>query len=367
MSSDNTSLEIKSFLRKNVSLQSVAFYLGVMTIIIVVSFLASFWWMRSQWFEAVTYSPGPMAPVLFGIILYFKFKRSKKSFRITNELKWFGAVLGFAAAVFYIGSEVLNNVAIAAALARIAFVFLFIVVTGVLFYTSWVIKNETAAQDPAASSKLELLFGWIFIIMSLGVHFLAVRGDLPRLSIMAYLGLMIGLIMTIFGWKTATHMLFPVLFLLFMVPWSFVDDYLGGPLRIFATGASVGIMNAFGMGVERVGTVMSVGGMTFSVEAACSGLKSLMALSALGATFAFATQPTVFRRYFVAFCAIPIAIAANVLRLIGVAVCASFFGQDIAMTVFHDNAAIFLYIIATLLLFSVDKLFKVQWLKIEDW
>ena len=63
------------------------------------------------------------------------------------------------------------------------------------------------------------------------------------------------------------------------------------------------IMNAFGMGVEQVGTTMSIGDLKFSVEAACSGLKSLMALSALGATFAFATQPTVFRKYFVALCA----------------------------------------------------------------
>ena len=367
MSANNSGSAVRSFIKENVTLDSPVFYLGLLTIIIVTSFFAPFWWMPSQWFEAESYSPGPMAPILFGFILFFKLKRTRKSFKITKELKILGGVVGGLAAIFYVGYELIKDAPLALFAARIAFQLLLVVVTGVLFYTAWVVKNEVLSNEVPIAPKLTTVAGWAFIIVSLGVHFLAIRGDLPRLSVMAYLGLMIGLVMVIFGSKTAFHILFPVLFLLFMVPWSFIDDYLGGPLRIFATSTSVGIMNAFGMGIERVGTTMSIGEMKFSVEAACSGLKSLMALSALGATFAFATQPTVFRKYFVAVCALPIAIAANVVRLIGVAVFAKFFGQKIAMTVFHDNAAIFLYIVAILLLFSVDKLFKVQWLKIEDW
>jgi exosortase len=367
MSTNNSAFDVKRLVKENVSLNSPAFYLGLMTIIIVASFLGPFWWMPSQWFQAASFSPGPMAPILFGFILFFKLKRSKKAFKITKELKVFGGIVGGLAAIFYFGYEVIKDVPLMLVGARIAFLLLFLVVTGVLFYTAWVVKNEVLSKDLPTAPRLTAVMGWFFVVVSLAVHFLAIRGDLPRLSIMAYLGLMIGLVMVIFGFKTAFHILFPVLFLLFMVPWSFIDDYLGGPLRIIATTSAVGIMNAFGMGVEQTGTTMSIDGMQFSVEAACSGLKSLMALSALGATFAFTTQPTVFRKYFVAVCAFPIAIAANVFRLIGVAVFAKIFDQKIAMTVFHDNAAIFLYIVAILLLFSVDKLFKVQWLKIEDW
>lgn len=367
MNEQNSKTTFKNLVKTAVSPNKPSFYFGLMIAVIVTSFFMAFWWMPSLWFVPDSYSPGPMAPIMLGFILFFKCKRVKKKVPITPILKGLGIVIGISMAIFMFGWKNPDKLPLNSVVVPAAFCLLFVIITGLFFHVSAIVNRELSLSDKGSSKKLAGLFGWAMVVFSLLVHFLATRGDLPRLSIMSYMGVMTGLIMVIFGWQTTKHMLFPILFLLFMVPWSFIDDYLGGPLRIFATTTAVGTMKIFGMGVTKVGTTMSIGDMNFSVSAACSGLRSLMALSALGATFAFVTQPTTARKYFVALSAIPIAILANVMRLIGVAIFAILFGQKAAMTIFHDNAAIFLYIIATLLLFSVDKLFKVQWLKIEDW
>ncbi len=368
MSNHSTATNFNQYRGKHLSLKSPVPYFGIIALIIVISFFEPFWWMRKAWFLVESYSPGPMTPVLLGMILYFKLKSINKSFRISpKKLKLYGPILGILVLVGYFGAEHPKYIPLDPVLVPVAYGILFFGLTAALFYIAFVISAAPGTADTPAAKKLCGVAGGFIIVTALALHFLTMRGDLPRMSIMAYIGLMIGLIMNIFGWKTTKQMLFPLLFLLFMVPWGFIDDYIGGPLRAFATPVAVAIMKVIGLPVERTGTQFSVGDMAFSVEAACSGLKSLMALSALGATFAFITQPTLFRKFFVALCALPIAMTANILRLVGVGVTAQFFGQEIAMKIFHDNAAMFLYIVAILLLFSVDKLFKVKWLKIENW
>ena len=125
----------------------------------------------------------------------------------------------------------------------------------------------------------------------------------------------------------------------------------------------IGALN--GMEVIQTGTKFLINGDPFDVAPACSGLRSLVALSAIGSAYAFITQPTILRKWLLGLCSIPIAVVTNVIRLVLVGVTCHYFNSKSALWV-HDNA-IFLYILAILFLFSLDKIFdkaaKSKWLK----
>jgi exosortase len=130
-----------------------------------------------------------------------------------------------------------------------------------------------------------------------------------------------------------------------------------------------------GMEVVRKGTQFTINGNPFDVAPACSGLRSLVALSAIGAAYAFITQPGVLRKWLLGICAVPIALITNMVRLVMVGITCHFFGPKAAMHV-HDSS-IFLYILAILFLFSLDRIFsrvwrsewiraRLRWLKTRD-
>ena len=106
MSNIATQSDTKTFFQNTLSLERETLYFGIMTIILVASFFNSFWWMPPQWLVENAYSPGPMAPVLFGIIIFFKFKQLDKKFKIPMDtIKFLGIPVIAFAAIFFFGTE----------------------------------------------------------------------------------------------------------------------------------------------------------------------------------------------------------------------------------------------------------------------
>ena len=334
--------------------------------VIVTSFYKSFFWMLKQWFAAEQYSPGPLIPLMGIIILWHKLKKLKNRPKFSKDkLKIGGVIVVVLAATVYLCTQFMEENDFSRLIIKFSYAVLFLGLTFLLLYCAIMIMRDDENHMEEAKKLSNNIIGAVFISLALIVHFFAQRGDLPRMSIIAYLGLLFGLTWFFCGKQTAADMLFPLAFLLFMTPLEFLDDFVGGPLRILATRLSTFVMKMIGLSVSFVrGTVFGIKDMQFGVEEACSGLRSLIALSAIGATFAYVTQPTVARKYFIGLCALPIAVMTNVIRLVFVGIGAQFFGEKTAMAV-HDNSIV-LYVLAILLLFSLDRLFRIEWLKIEN-
>ena len=66
----------------------------------------------------------------------------------------------------------------------------------------------------------------------------------------------------------------------------------------------------------------------YNVEAACSGLRSLTTMLALGSVFAFTSFQEHWKRGILVFSAIPFAILGNVLRLLTIIIAAEAAGQE---------------------------------------
>jgi exosortase len=97
---------------------------------------------------------------------------------------------------------------------------------------------------------------------------------------------------------------------------------------------------------------------------ACSGLRSLISLSALSAAMAYLTQRTILSGVILFLAAVPIAIGANVLRLSMTAVLASLYGEQVAQGFLHQFSGLVVFAFALICLFFIGGLLR--WLSRKE-
>ncbi len=215
--------------------------------------------------------------------------------------------------------------------------------------------------------------GWLglaLVIASCLLHVAAYRAQQPRLSLVAYCGLLFSLPWFICGWQTARHLLFPVGYLLLAVV-SYYLIALTFPLRLVSSAISVTLLNGIGIGAVRRGTVIysaAAGGFVFDVADPCSGLRSVVVLTALAAPFAYFTQSGLVRRCVLFALSVPLAVLSNSLRIVTIGIVAEVWGMALAKRIWHDFSGYLLFIIAALLLTAVGALLKLDYKgRIKSW
>lgn len=213
-------------------------------------------------------------------------------------------------------------------------------------YVLWTKRTElSAALRDSCFSWLGLLLSIPFLCLSL----LGTRGVQLRLEQLGFIGLCFTVPWTFFGWRMAKLFLFPAAYLLFCIPLATFLDFVTIQLRYLAGATSLAVLNGIGLEAVREGTaVISRGAHPFAVDIAepCSGLRSLFALMALTAGYAYFNQPTWFRRGLLFACSIPLAIAGNVARIVSICVIASCTDPQFATGFYHDYSGYIVFIVA---------------------
>ena len=166
---------------------------------------------------------------------------------------------------------------------------------------------------------------------------------------------LLGALLYFHGKHVVRALAFPLAYLIFMIPIpGGILDLIGFPLQLWASGSTAAILSAAGLDVARNGVNMRVGGFDFQVAQACSGLSSLVALVGVTAVFAYVSRlPTAFK-WLLFGLALPIALAANIVRIMTIAVAGNYYGADVAMDIFHDWSSPILFMAAIVLLFLVN-------------
>ena len=99
----------------------------------------------------------------------------------------------------------------------------------------------------------------------------------------------------------------------------------------------------------------------FNVAPECSGLRSLLAMTALMGFYAWYSQKTLAKKWILFLCSVPVAIVANVCRIILVVVAAAFFGQETAMGLWHDYSGYPIFLIGIALMLALDRLLNLDY------
>jgi exosortase len=160
-----------------------------------------------------------------------------------------------------------------------------------------------------------------------------------------------GLVLLLCGRACLRVVALPVAFLLFMVPFpAIVMNAVAFPLQVFSAQFAELCLFNLGIPVLREGNVIALAGTTLEVAEACSGIRSLQALLALGTIFAYFSQRAAWKRWLLVLLSVPIAIAANAFRVAGTGVLAHQFGPEAAEGFYHTFSGLAVFGAAFVLL-----------------
>lgn len=188
------------------------------------------------------------------------------------------------------------------------------------------------------------------------MHIAGSRAQLPRVSLLALMMLMWSIPTFLGGKRVGRILAFPVFYLFFCIPLNFLDS-LAFPLRILATNMSVFFLNGLGLPATATGTAIISPNGAFALEVAdpCSGIKSLLALTAMTVAYAYFFQNKVWKGITLVIMSAPLAVAGNVVRIIALAVFATWFGEDKAFDFYHDYSGYIVFIVAVLLMMAIHE------------
>ena len=151
---------------------------------------------------------------------------------------------------------------------------------------------------------------------------------------------------------------FPLLYLAFVIPppvTLLVD--LTSPLKELVSKVATGWLHSWGIPVAREGVTIFVAQYQLLVEDACSGMNSLVGLIAVSLLYIYLMRGSSWRYSLVLVCfAIPIAILANILRIMVLVLLTYFYGNEVAQGFLHFTAGMFLFATALIFVFMIDRL-----------
>jgi len=216
-------------------------------------------------------------------------------------------------------------------------------------------KRAVLAEIPRSKNTLGLIIvviGMILFIVGNGAsEYFTVRFSLVMT--------LFGLVLYIFGSPMIKKTWFEILFLVFMIPIPYVIYFSATfPMQLLASKVTVKMLSLIGMTVIRQGNIIHLPGEVLEVAEACSGLRSLISLLALGAIYAYMTQRGLTGKIILFLSTIPIAVAGNVFRVFVTALVA--YTSDIEVTAepLHTIMGLSVFVIAFILLFIFGAILK---------
>ena len=215
-------------------------------------------------------------------------------------------------------------------------------------------------EEIKLAPKQVCLWGLGVIVMALAFHWLGAKMQQTRISLVSLILLLWGIPLYFFGWRLAKLLIFPCSYLIFCVPLNFLDA-LSGPLQMVATSMAYGLLNGLGIECERVGTQLMSPFFRLNVEAPCSGLRSLLAMTALSAVYAHYTQKSLVTKWFLFLASIPIAVAGNIGRIISIALVSITAGQQFGTGLHHDWSGYVLFALAISLMIGFGKVLQINY------
>ncbi len=230
------------------------------------------------------------------------------------------------------------------------------IVLMVALFLIW--QRRTIFTDTSVSvpSRGQAALGWTLLVLGLLAYALGRSQDILLFEVGSQIPVILGALLITLGAKAARALWFALFFLLFMIPLpGFVVDAATGPLKQYISIIAEQVLYAAGYPIARSGVTLTVGPYQLLVADACSGLHSMFSLSAMGLLYLYLMQHTSVARNLVIMAAIlPIAFAANIVRVMVLVLVTYHLGDEAGQGFLHGFAGIMLFVIGLLFLFLLD-------------
>jgi exosortase len=183
------------------------------------------------------------------------------------------------------------------------------------------------------------LGGCFLLSVAVGIRLAGAYFYFPWLDTVSLLPCLAGLCLLLAGRDCFAWSWPAIAFLFFMVPLPYsLETGMKQPLQRLATQGSTYVLQTLGCPAFDEGNIIVLGGKTLGVEEACSGLSMLLVFFALATAVALIVRRPLWEKGIILVSAIPIAVAANVGRIVATGVLYQLGKSQEAQLVFHDLA-----------------------------
>ena len=190
-----------------------------------------------------------------------------------------------------------------------------------------------------SADRLSLLLGVGLLLAGLLLHMAGIYLRVLTFEALSIIPTIIGIAALAGGCSLARWIAPGALFLVFMVPLPGVlAGQLSGALQWVATGVSTFSLQTLGVPAVADGNIISLSAGQIGVAEACSGLRMLYAFVALCVGACLVIDRSWLEKGIIAAAAIPIAIAANCIRITATGLAYEYASPEMAEHIFHDVA-----------------------------
>ena len=173
--------------------------------------------------------------------------------------------------------------------------------------------------------------GMVLLVLAMVLHIMGYVLQQPRISIVALFTGIYGLMGLAWGRGWLKKSFFPFFLFIFAIPLGSLGNAVTFPLRLLVTWLVAGVAHwVLGIGVMRAGTQLfdPSGTYQYDVAAACSGIRSLVAIFLLATIYGFLSFRSTWQRLFLMALAFPFAVLGNLVRMLFIIVAAELGGQE---------------------------------------
>jgi exosortase len=222
----------------------------------------------------------------------------------------------------------------------------------IALYFVWERRRKLKEADREPSS-----WGLAVVIGSMAVLLAGILGSELFLTRVSILGTIAGAVLFLYGRAHLKILLLPIAFLLLMIPIpAIIFNQITFPLQLLASRFGEMALTAFQIPVLREGNVIHLANTSLEVAEACSGIRSLISLLTLGIVYGYFTDPRIWVRVVLIMGTIPIAIAANGIRVAGTGIAAHFYGPQAAEGFFHSFSGWIIFVAAFIMMFFLYRI-----------
>jgi exosortase len=205
---------------------------------------------------------------------------------------------------------------------------------------------------PARSGMIVFILGCLCMILGVA----ASEYFTTRLSLVV---IVTGIALYYLGTANFRKVWFSFFFLLFMIPVpAVIYNAATFPMQLFATRISAGLLQVIGVPCVRHGNVIQLPDYALEVLEACSGLRSLVTLMALGALYGYLTLDGKVRPILLFAATIPIAIVTNIFRIFVTAIAAYAISTSFAEDFLHEISGLLVFVAALVLIFILGGILR---------
>jgi exosortase len=202
-------------------------------------------------------------------------------------------------------------------------------------------------------------YSFILILLGLFMFIFGWRMDYLFISTLSLIPLLYGLVIYLYGTKTAKTLSFPILYLLLMVPPPLgILDAITMPMRHGVSVISADILKLLHYPIHREGLMIYLGVHEIFMGAPCSGFRSLITMFSLGVAYVYVIKGSFWKKSILVAAIIPLALFGNLIRVITLCLLTYHAGDKVAQGFLHYFSGGVIFVIMLIGLLALEAILE---------